>query len=309
MQTKNKIIEVVVGIIRNENKEILIAKRQKDQFMPNYWELPGGKIEVGEDSFSALSRELYEEIGITVKDCSLIYKICHHYSNKTVNLSIYNIEDSLGDPLGKEGQEIAWSSIEKFNNYKLLPTMWKIIHKISLPKSYWITPDEHQTESTIDECRKHLISGTKLIQLRSKTILDNAYIENIYKLCKEYKAKLVLNTPSKTYREICDGWHLTSSELLSLKERPCDDNKLLGASTHNKLETTHAEKISADYISLSPVEATLSHPDAKTLGWDRSSNIIDQCNLPLFLLGGMNKELVGKALSIGAQGVAGIREI
>ena len=38
--------------------------------------------------------------------------------------------------------------------------MWKIIHKISLPKSYWITPDEHQSESTIDECRKHLISGT-----------------------------------------------------------------------------------------------------------------------------------------------------
>jgi 8-oxo-dGTP diphosphatase len=244
-----------------------------------------------------------------VKDCSLIYKICHHYPDKTINLSIYNIEDSLGAPLGKEGQEIAWSTIEQFNNYKLLPTMWKIIHKISLPKSYWITPNEHQTESTIDECRKHLISGTKLIQLRSKTLLDSAYIENIYKLCKEYKARLILNTPSKTYTEICDGWHLTSSELLSLKERPCDDSKLLGASTHNKLETTHAEKISADYISLSPVEATLSHPDAKTLGWDRSSNIIDQCNLPLFLLGGMNKELIGKALSIGAQGVAGIREI
>lgn len=309
MQTKNKIVEVVVGIIRNENKEILISKRQQDQFMPNYWELPGGKIKVGEDSFSALSRELYEEVGITVKDCSLIYKICHHYPDKTVNLSIYNIEDSLGTPLGKEGQEIAWSSIEKFNNYKLLPTMWKIIHKISLPKSYWITPDEHQTESTIDECRKHLISGTKLIQLRSKTILSSTYIENIYKLCKKYKARLILNTPNKTYREICDGWHLTSSELLSLKERPCHDRKLLGASTHNKLETAHAEKISADYISLSPVQSTPSHPDTKTLGWDRSSNIINQCNLPLFLLGGMNKELVGKALSIGAQGVAGIREI
>ena len=54
VQTKNKIIEVVVGIIRNENNEILMAKRKQDQFMPNYWELPGGKIEVGEDSFKAL---------------------------------------------------------------------------------------------------------------------------------------------------------------------------------------------------------------------------------------------------------------
>ena len=42
-------IEVVVGIIRNNSREVFIAKRQKNQFMSDFWELPGGKVENGED--------------------------------------------------------------------------------------------------------------------------------------------------------------------------------------------------------------------------------------------------------------------
>jgi 8-oxo-dGTP pyrophosphatase MutT (NUDIX family) len=36
-----KIIKVVVGVLRNKNQEILIAQRQKAQFMGGFWELPG----------------------------------------------------------------------------------------------------------------------------------------------------------------------------------------------------------------------------------------------------------------------------
>ena len=38
-----------------------------------------------------------------------------------------------------------------------------------------------------------------------------------------------------------------------------------------------------------------------------ASDIINQCKTPIFLLGGMNKNLMDRALSIGAQGIAGIR--
>ena len=45
-----KTIKVVVGILFSKNNtQILITKRRKNQFMPDYWELPGGKIEKGED--------------------------------------------------------------------------------------------------------------------------------------------------------------------------------------------------------------------------------------------------------------------
>jgi 8-oxo-dGTP diphosphatase len=187
--------------------------------------------------------------------------------------------------------------------------MWRIIHKFSLPKFYWITPDNHQSDKVFNECKKRLSNGIKFIQLRSKTSLDTTYIEKIHRLCRENQAKLILNTPNKTFNETCDGWHLSSLELMSLKERPVIEEKLIGASTHGIDEALHAENISADYISLSPIEKTLTHPNSIPLGWKDASDIIEKCNLPVFLLGGMNKELVEKALSIGAQGVAGIRGI
>ena len=309
MPYKNTSIEVVVGIIHNSNNEVFIAKRQKNQFMSDYWELPGGKVEPGEDHVNAIKRELFEETGITVKNCKLVQKIQHIYPEKTINLSVYSIDDYLGGPVGLEGQEITWSSADKLKNFKLLPTMWRIIHKFSLPKFYWITPDNHQSDKVFNECKKRLSNGIKFIQLRSKTSLDTTYIEKIYRLCRENQAKLILNTPNKTFNETCDGWHLSSLELMSLKERPVIEEKLIGASTHGIDEALHAENISADYISLSPIEKTLTHPNSIPLGWKDASDIIGKCNLPVFLLGGMNKELVEKALSIGAQGVAGIRGI
>ena len=50
-------IEVVGGIIRKESKDGFIAKRQKNQFMSDFWELPGGKVESNEDHDDALKRE------------------------------------------------------------------------------------------------------------------------------------------------------------------------------------------------------------------------------------------------------------
>ena len=310
MSFNKKIIEeVVVGILLNKNGEILIAKRRNNQFMPGYWELPGGKIEVGENKKSSLKRELFEELGVNVKKSSLKHTMSHKYPDKFVKLWIYNVDKHSGEPSGQEEQDISWCSLDQLNNYKLLPTMREIIHKISLPKHYWITPDDHHCETVIENCREHIIAGTRIIQLRSKTSLDQSYINKIYRLCQDNQISLILNTPNKTYQELCDGWHLTSDEMLSLKERPCGNNKLLGVSTHNAIEAGHAENISADYISLSPINSTPSHGYISPLGWQVAADIISKSNLPVYLLGGMSKEMLNKALNIGAQGIAGIGQI
>jgi len=246
---------------------------------------------------------------VTVKKSKLKHTMCHKYPNKIVKLWIYNVDKYFGEPTGKEGQDTSWCSLDQLNNYKLLPTMRKILHKISLPNHYWITPDGHHSESVIENCHKHIIAGTKIIQLRSKTSLDQSYINKIYRLCQDNQISLILNTPNKTYQELCDGWHLTSDEMLSLKERPCGNNKLLGVSTHNAHEAEHAENIYADYISLSPINSTPSHTHISPLGWQAASDIISKNNLPVYLLGGMSKEMLDKALNIGAQGIAGIGQI
>ena len=302
-------IEVVVGIIRNDSKDVFIAKRQKNQFMSDFWELPGGKVESNEDHDDALKRELFEETGIKVKKCSLTQSIQQQYPDKMINLSVYVIDEYSGIPLGQEGQEYSWCSIDDFANYKLLPTMWKIIKKASLPNSYWITPDNHESGSILHQCTQHIADGVKIIQLRSKHQLDKSYIEKFHKLCELSNVKLVLNMPQMTFKEQCDGWHLTTKELLKFSSTDLPEEKLIGASTHNLMEVKHAEKISMDYVSLSPINRTLSHSDTQALGWSKASEIISQSEVPIYLLGGMDRSSMNQALSIGAQGIAGIRGI
>jgi 8-oxo-dGTP diphosphatase len=56
------IVEVVGAVIRDARGRLLtVRKRGTSRFM-----LPGGKRETGEDDLSALSRELFEELGVNL---------------------------------------------------------------------------------------------------------------------------------------------------------------------------------------------------------------------------------------------------
>ncbi len=62
-----------------------------------------------------------------------------------------------------------------------------------------------------------------------------------------------------------------------------------------------------DFVTLSPVQPTLTHPDAQPLGWQHATQLIAGFNKPVFLLGGVGPAELQQAWESGAQGVAGIR--
>ena len=50
------------------NNKLLVVKRAKDEVqMPNIWELPGGRLNPGEDPFIGIIREVREETGLYIK--------------------------------------------------------------------------------------------------------------------------------------------------------------------------------------------------------------------------------------------------
>jgi len=60
--------------IATQKQEILVAKRTADaQILPGEWEIPGGKIEIGESPAAAAARELLEETGVDCTDPSYIW--------------------------------------------------------------------------------------------------------------------------------------------------------------------------------------------------------------------------------------------
>jgi 8-oxo-dGTP diphosphatase len=57
---------VVMGLLFNGDKQILIARRNRQKRYGGLWEFPGGKIEAGESIEEALKREIIEELAAPI---------------------------------------------------------------------------------------------------------------------------------------------------------------------------------------------------------------------------------------------------
>ncbi|GAB0110833.1 8-oxo-dGTP diphosphatase MutT [Pseudoalteromonas distincta] len=124
-----KIVNVAVGVIK-KNNGIFICKRGDEQHQGGLWEFPGGKIEAGESVFSALQRELIEEVGITIHSSSQLMVIEHDYSDKCVKLDVHVVSNFSGEAHGAEGQPSEWVAISELENYDFPEANTEIIEKI-----------------------------------------------------------------------------------------------------------------------------------------------------------------------------------
>ena len=68
------------------DNKVLIAQRQKDKFMADYWEFPGGKLEVGETEFEGIKREIKEELDCEIEPIKILGNAFHKYERGTVNI-------------------------------------------------------------------------------------------------------------------------------------------------------------------------------------------------------------------------------
>lgn len=115
----NPVIHVAAAVIldRDDNNKILIAKRPDHVHKGGLWEFPGGKVEVGEHVFEALSRELEEELAVLVLQAEPLIKVQHDYPEKSVLLDVWKVTEFSGNAKGNEGQSIAWVSVGQLNEY------------------------------------------------------------------------------------------------------------------------------------------------------------------------------------------------
>ena len=108
-------IDVAVALILNPKNEILIARRQSHQHQGGLWEFPGGKREHHEDGFTALQREIEEEVGLQIQSAEPFQQIAHDYGDKQVLLDIWLVSAYQGNAVGKEGQQIKWADCASLN--------------------------------------------------------------------------------------------------------------------------------------------------------------------------------------------------
>ncbi|MBK4991273.1 Nudix family hydrolase [Pseudomonas sp. S36] len=307
-----KRIHVVAAVIRGLDGRILIARRADTQHQGGLWEFPGGKVEAGESVEAALARELNEELGIRVTRSRPLIKVSHDYPDKHVLLEVREVDAFEGEPHGAEGQPLAWVAPRDLAQYDFPQANRPIVAAARLPDQYLITPDELEVPQLLKGIQKAVAVGLRLIQLRAPDMYDPKYRDvavDAVGLCAG-KAQLMLKGPLEWLGDFpAAGWHLTAAQLRKYapKGRPFPTDRWLAASCHNAEELALAQQMGVDFVTLSPVQATQTHPDAAPLGWEEAQRLIAACPLPVYLLGGVGPGEREQAWQAGAQGVAGIR--
>lgn len=307
-----KRVHVVAAVIRGNDGRILIAKRADEQHQGGLWEFPGGKVESDEAIEAALARELSEELGIVPTAAQPLIQIMHDYPDKQILLDVWNVSAFQGEPHGAEGQPLMWVTNRQLLEYQFPAANKPIVAAARLPEHYLITPEGLDASELLRGIKRAVDDGVRLIQLRAPDMFDPQYRDlalDAVGLCAG-RAQLMLKGPLEWLSDFpAAGWHLTSKQLRQLAsgERPIPVERWLAASCHSAEELLLAQRLGVDFVTLSPLQATKTHPDAQPLGWQHAEALLATAQLPVYLLGGVGPEDLTHARQLGAQGVAGIR--
>lgn len=307
-----KRIHVAAAVIRGEDGKILIAKRAADQHQGGLWEFPGGKVEAGESVPAALARELEEELGIRPSAARPLIQVRHDYPDKQILLDVWDVASFTGEPHGAEGQPLEWVSPRQLAEYEFPAANRPIVAAARLPERYLITPEGLSGPELLRGIQTALKSGIRLLQLRAPAMFDAQYRDiavDALGLCAG-KAQLMLKGPLEWLGDFpAAGWHLTAQQLRELTAggRPLPSERWLAASCHSADELALAAQMGVDFVTLSPVQPTQTHPNAEPLGWAQVAVLLQGFNHPAYLLGGVTPANLERAWQAGAQGVAGIR--
>ncbi|MEQ8288788.1 MAG: Nudix family hydrolase [Gammaproteobacteria bacterium] len=306
-------IHVAVGVIYNETQDsVLIARRGDHQHLAGYWEFPGGKLHPGETTSQALQRELQEELGIHVQTASPLMQVNYTYPDKQVLLDVYTVQKWQGRAQGVEQQEIKWVALQQLKQVNFPPANRRIVTRLLLPDACVISrttnPDIDTIRQIINECQ-HL----PMLQLRLENN-DHGYLTDIIKRIQEDntegKLQLVLNgVPEDSEKYNIHGVHLKAHRLFEYAGRPLSDDYILGASCHNEEELEQAQKLDVDYVFISPVKNTATHPGVAPLGWQAFMGLCAKSSKPVYALGGIQPGDLAIARQHGATGIAMIEAV
>ncbi|SDR81413.1 8-oxo-dGTPase [Halopseudomonas litoralis] len=313
-------IHVMAAVIRDAQNRILIAKRPEDAHQGGLWEFPGGKLEDGEERADGLRRELQEELGIRVTQARPLLDIRHDYPDKSVRLDVWLVTGFEGQAHGAEGQPVRWVSAAELDDYDFPAANAPIVRAAQLPEVYLITPDVTDEAELFSGLERARGMGVRLVQLRQSRLSAETYRDLAQRVLARFgdDFQWLLKGDEQPVLPGA-GWHLTSRQLRQMwlqdfgpdasgqtgEARP--KGRLLAASCHDAEELAMAAEVAVDFVTLSPVMPTATHPDAVPLGWELAQELIRTVSMPVYVLGGVGPETRARAFAVGAQGVAGIR--
>ena len=85
--------QIQKAILKKGTKFLILLRAPNAERFPGYWDFPGGKLEINEDPFAGIEREVFEETSLKIKALKVVERYefdLDHAGRKTHCFSVYS---------------------------------------------------------------------------------------------------------------------------------------------------------------------------------------------------------------------------
>jgi len=185
---------------------------------------------------------------------------------------------------------------------------------LQLPRLILITDSSRMLRGRFFEAvDAALTGGVDAVLVREKQ-MDSArllaFCARLRSMTRSHAASLIIHSQADVAKAVgADGVHVSAGDMGDIPAIRAWMNHpglSISASCHNKSELDRAARSGADFVLLSPVFPTPSHPGAPHLGVARFQRLAENAALPVIALGGITQK---NRQTLAACGVAVISAI
>ena len=119
MMEQKKSIRVVAAVLIQGGR--LFATQRGYGEWKDWWELPGGKVEPGEQPEAALQREIREELATEIEVGKLLTTVEHDYPQFHLTMHCYACTVTQGQLSLLEHEDARWLAADELDSVKWLP--------------------------------------------------------------------------------------------------------------------------------------------------------------------------------------------
>jgi thiamine-phosphate pyrophosphorylase len=175
---------------------------------------------------------------------------------------------------------------------------------------YLVTDRKLMSTPTLEDAVKQAIDGgTTLVQLREKDASSLEFYQTAVKIKRITDANhipLIINDRVDIALAVdAAGVHVGQSDLPAHIVRSIiGKNKILGVSASSLCEAVQAQKDGADYLGVGAMFATGTKTDAKLVSMEELKKIRSAVDLPIVVIGGINRKTIPIFNHTGIDGIA-----
>ncbi|MEE4296253.1 MAG: thiamine phosphate synthase, partial [Wenzhouxiangella sp.] len=234
--------------------------------------------------------------------------LTHHYDDRSVRLMLREVDSWDGCPIGLEGQQLRWVSLEQAEDLPMPAADRPIIKVMGLAPTLTAIPDPTMfasEDSFLATLASVLRTGARFVRLNMQSLGDQQACDlagRCAELMQNFEVRWLLeSTPEIASRLGADGVFVSAHRLQDVRSSPLPDHFLMAVQCSTRDDLVAAGRAGADFAVLESKDSETA--DTSRSDWSKCSALIADSPVPVFITTSSARAHLAEVRALGAYGL------